>query len=196
MNLQLLPLAPRTQEFVPEGLREIRVFLIGMGIALIFLGMAAIGSSFVATLATATTIGFLLLLGAIFQIVTALWGRGWPGFALHLLAGVLYLIAGVFVIENPFEAAVSLTFLIAVVLLVGGVFRMVLSLLERFRGWGWVFLNGVVSAALGVGIGRQWPLSGLWVIGLFVGIELLFSGLSWTMLGLMLCAGSKTEISM
>src|SRR5205807_10250020 len=168
----------------PPSLQEIWVFVVGMGIALMTLGVAAIGSSFVATFATVMVFGILMLLGAIFQIVTALWGRSWRGFFLHLLAGVLYLIAGLFMIDNPVEAALSLTFLIAACLLVGGILRIVLSVVERFEGWGWVLLNGAISVILGVGIWRQWPLSGLWVIGLFVGIEMLFSGLSWVMLGL------------
>src|SRR5262245_23946830 len=185
----------RMQSTDLEPLREIRVFLIGMGIALIVLGMVAIGSSFIATLATVLMFGILLLLGAIFQVVTALWGRSWRGFFLHLLAGVLYLIAGLFMIENPHETALSLTFLVAACLLVGGILRIGLSLAERFEGWGWVLLNGVVSVILGIGIWRQWPLDGLWVIGLFVGIEMVFSGLSWAMLGLAVRSGRRTVVS-
>jgi uncharacterized membrane protein HdeD (DUF308 family) len=179
---------------VPNGLREVWVFLVGMGIALMILGVAAIGSSLIATFATVLVFGILMLLGAIFQIVTALWGRNWRGFFLHLLAGALYLIAGLFLIENPLEAALSLTFLIAVCLLVGGSMRIILSVVERFPGWGWVALNGAISVVLGVGIWRQWPLSGLWVIGLFVGIEMLFSGLSWVMLGLAARSTSKAVL--
>jgi uncharacterized membrane protein HdeD (DUF308 family) len=168
----------------PESLQEIWVFLLGMGIALMILGVVTIGSSLIATLATVLVFGILLLLGAIFQVVTALWGRTWRGFFLHLLAGVLYLIAGVFMIENPVETAMWLTLLVAACLLVGGILRIVLSVIEQFDGWGWMLLNGVISVVLGVAIWRQWPLSGHWVIGLFVGIEMLFSGLSWLMLGL------------
>jgi uncharacterized membrane protein HdeD (DUF308 family) len=82
------------------------------------------------------------------------------------------------------EAALGLTLLVAAGLLVGGILRIVLSVVERFDGWGWVLLNGLVSILLGTAIWRQWPLSGLWVIGLFVGIEMLLGGLSWVMLGL------------
>jgi uncharacterized membrane protein HdeD (DUF308 family) len=166
-----------------------------MGVALMVLGVAAIGSSFVATFATVLVFGILMLLGAIFQIVTALWGRTWRGFVLHLLAGALYLIAGLFMIQNPLEAALSLTFLIATCLLVGGILRVGLSAVERFEGWGWVVLNGVISVVLGVGIWRQWPLSGLWVIGLFVGIEMIFSGLSWVMLGLAVRSDRRPALS-
>jgi uncharacterized membrane protein HdeD (DUF308 family) len=186
MNVQPTLGPPRLGLSEPAALREIWVFLLGMGIALMILGVVAIGSSLIATLATVLVFGILLLLGALFQVVTALWGRSWRGFFLHLLAGVLYLIAGVFMIDNPLEAALGLTLLVAACLLVGGILRIVLSLVERFAGWGWMLLNGIVSLLLGMAIWRQWPLSGLWVIGLFVGIEMLFSGLSWLMLGLAL----------
>jgi uncharacterized membrane protein HdeD (DUF308 family) len=167
-----------------ESLREIRVFLVAMGVALILLGAVAIGSAFIATLATVQVFGILLLVGAIVQVVTALWGRCWKGFFLHLLAGALYLIAGVFMIEDPLEAALGLTLLVAASLLVAGSLRILLSAIERFDGWGWVLLNGVVSLFVGTALWMQWPLSGFWLIGLGVGVEMLFSGLSWMMLGL------------
>jgi len=175
----------------PESLREIWGFLLGMGIALMLLGIAAIGSSLIATFATVLVFGILLLLGAIFEVVTAFWGRNWRGFFVHLLTGVLYLIAGIFLINNPVGAALGLTLLVAVCLLTGGAVRIVLSLLERFDGWGWVVMNGIVSVLLGAAIWRQWPLSGLWALGLFVGIEMLFSGLSWVMLALAVRSGSR-----
>jgi uncharacterized membrane protein HdeD (DUF308 family) len=167
-----------------EGLRAIWGFLVGMGLALMILGLGAIGSSLIATLATVVVFGLLLLLGAIFQVVTAFWARNWRGFFLHLTAGVLYLIVGVFLIEDPLLGDLGLTLLVAAALLTGGILRIALSLVERFDGWPWMLLNGTVSVVLGAAIWRQWPLSGLWVIGLFVGIEMLFSGVSWVMLGL------------
>jgi uncharacterized membrane protein HdeD (DUF308 family) len=178
--------APRIVAGSLEGLHEIWAFLTGMGIVLMILGAVAMGSSLVATLATILIFGILMLLGGLFQVVTAFWGRSWRGFFLHLLAGVLYLIVGVFMIDNPLEAAVGLTLLLAAGLLLGGILRIVLSLVDRFEGWGWTLLNGIVSLILGLAIWRQWPLSGLRFIGLFVGIEMLFSGLSWIMLGLAL----------
>jgi uncharacterized membrane protein HdeD (DUF308 family) len=175
-----------------EGLREIWFFLVAMGGVLILLGCAAIGSSFIASLATVLVFGLLMLISALVEIVTAFWGRKWRGFFLHLLAGGLYFIAGMFMIQNPLEAGMGLTFLVAICLLAGGVFRIILSVLERFDGWGWALLNGVVSLLLGAAIWSQWPLSGMWVIGLFVGIELLFSGVSWVTLGFSVRVRSRT----
>jgi uncharacterized membrane protein HdeD (DUF308 family) len=166
-----------------RSLHEIWVFLLAMGIALMMLGVVTISLSFIPMFATVLVFGLLLLLGAIFLIVTALWGREWRGFFLHLLEGTLYLILGVHMIDNPLESLVSLPFLVAASLLVGGLLRVVLAVVERFDCWGWMCLNGLVSVVLGIGILLQWPLAGLWIIGFFVGIEMFFSGLSWVMLG-------------
>jgi uncharacterized membrane protein HdeD (DUF308 family) len=189
------PPGPSELEISPPGsLREIWVFLVGMGIALMVLGVVAIASSLIATFATVVVFGILLLLGAILQVVTALWGRSWKGFILHLLAGALYLIAGAFMIQNPLEAAVGLTLLVGICFIVGGGLRIVLSVMERFDGWGWTLVNGVVSLLLGAAICRQWPLSGLWVIGCFAGIEMLLSGVSWVLLGLTVRFVPKTAL--
>jgi uncharacterized membrane protein HdeD (DUF308 family) len=186
--------SPRLVAGKAEDLREIWAFLVGMGAALMILGAVAIGSSFITTLATVVVFGILLLLGALFQMVTAFWGRSWRGFFLHLLAGVLYLVVGVFMIDHPLETALGITLLVAVGLLASGILRIVVPALERFDGWGWMFLSGLVSLLLGIAIWRQWPFSGLWVIGLFVGIEMLSSGLSWMMLGLAVRSGPKAAL--
>lgn len=165
-------------------LHEVWLLFLISGIVLLVLGIGAIGWSLLATLTGVMVFGILLLFGSLFQIVSAFWARRWRGFVAHFLVGVLYLIAGVFMVDHPLQAAVGLTLLIAICLTTGGIMRIVLSLLERFEGWGWVLLNGVISLILGVGIWRQWPVSGFWVIGLFLGIEMVLSGWSWIMLGL------------
>jgi uncharacterized membrane protein HdeD (DUF308 family) len=175
---------PRLAADKPEGLREIWLFLVVMGVALIAAGAVAISSSFIASMATILVFGIMLVLGALFELVTALWGRSWRGFFLHLLGGVLYLIVGVFLIENPLESAVALTLLVAVGLLASGILRIVVSVVERFDGWGWMLLSGLIGALLGIALWRHWPFDGTRFIGLYVGIEMLTSGLSWLMLGM------------
>ena len=65
-----------------------------------------------------------------------------------------------------------------------GIFRAVVAVAVRFPNWIWLLLSGVVTFLLGLSIWHQWPLSGLWVIGLFVGVEMIFNGWSLVMLGL------------
>ncbi len=45
-------------------------------------------------------------------------------------------------------------------------------------------MNGIVTFLLGVIIYRNFPESGIWVIGLLVGLEMLFHGWTWIMLSL------------
>src|SRR5262249_59506570 len=122
--------------------------------------------------------------GGVVQIVNAFRGRSWGGFFLHLLAGVLHLVVGLLMIERPLRAAEILTFMLAVSFLIAGSIRIIVVLTERFSAWPWVLINGIVTLLLGIAIWRQWPESSYWVIGLFVGIDLIFNGWSWVMLGL------------
>jgi uncharacterized membrane protein HdeD (DUF308 family) len=80
--------------------------------------------------------------------------------------------------------AIVLGYLMLAAGVVEGLFRIVSALAGRFRHWEWMLFNGLVTLALGVMIWRQWPLSGLYVVGLFLGINLVLSGASYISLGL------------
>jgi uncharacterized membrane protein HdeD (DUF308 family) len=160
-------------------------WILALGIVEIILGTIAIGAPVVMTLVSAVFFGWLLLFGGILSGVHAFWRKQWKGFFLDLVIGVLYAVAGFMVIANPAEAAVTLTLLIAMFLLMSGIFRIIVALTGHLQHWGWVLLNGVITAGLGVLIWRQWPLSGLWVIGLFIGIDMIFYGWSLVMLSMM-----------
>jgi uncharacterized membrane protein HdeD (DUF308 family) len=167
-----------------EGLRKAWGWLLVLGILLTIVGFMAIGSAFVATLTTVIVIGILLMVGGVVDILSAFWAHCWRGFWLHLLAGILYLVLGFLLVQRPVAAAAGFTLVLAAAFMVGGLFRIVSALVDRFPGWGWVLLNGVVTLVLGVMIWRDWPDSGLWVIGLFVGIDMVFAGWSWIMMAL------------
>ena len=56
-------------------------------------------------------------------------------------------------------------------------------------GWGWQALDGIIAFVLGLLVWTQWPASGLWVIGLFIGIDLIFYGAAWIAFALSLRTG-------
>jgi len=155
-----------------------------LGIVLIVLGTIALGSALYMTIASVFFIGWLLIICGVMEAVHAFWRKRWAGFFLDLLTGVLYVVVGWMMVTNPKESALLLTLIIAMFLVFEGVFRIVAALTARYPHWGWVLFNGVISLLLGVMIWRQWPYSGLWVIGLFVGIEMLLNGWSLVMLSL------------
>jgi uncharacterized membrane protein HdeD (DUF308 family) len=160
-------------------------FLI-LGIAMVVLGTFAISYACIATITVTATwlFGFLMIAGGIGEIINAFHAGRWSGTLIHLLLGVLYAIVGLMIVDQPEGAAVQLTLLIALFLIVSGIFRIVFAISERFTGWGWVLLNGGVTLLLGMMIYKQWPSSSLWVIGLFIGIDLIFNGWAWIMLSM------------
>jgi uncharacterized membrane protein HdeD (DUF308 family) len=166
-----------------QSLRDNSGWLLALGLALIVLGVLALGSEFT-TLAVMLTFAVLLLVSGGVEIAAAFWARRWGGFFLHLLFGILYLVVGLLLIEHPGVAADALTLMLAASFLVGGLLRIAVALTHRFSNWGWVLLNGVVTFLLGVMIWRRWPDASEWVIGIFVGVELIFTGWSWVALAL------------
>jgi uncharacterized membrane protein HdeD (DUF308 family) len=158
--------------------------LLLLGVISVVAGLLAISATVVATLASVMFFGVLLLIAGVTEVIHALLVRRASSFALHLLAAAMYLIAGVFMIEDPVRAATVLTLLMAASFLVGGVLRIVFALAVQFPSWSWVLLNGVIDVLLGIMIFNRWPEDTLWVIGLFVGIDLLLHGWTWIILGL------------
>ncbi len=169
-----------------ERLQKYWPWFLALGIGMVVLGTISISWACIATITVAATwlFGFFLLAGGIGEIINSFWVGRWSGMLLHLLIGVMYTLVGFMVIDQPETAAVQLTLLIAIFLMVTGVFRIVFAVAERFAGSGWVMLNGVVTFILGLMIYKQWPASSLWVIGLFIGIDLIFNGWAWIMLAL------------
>lgn len=169
------------------GLDEVRRnwgwFLV-LGIALIVLGAVALGAVGLVTLASVLLVGWLLVISGVVEAATAFWARQWSGFFLNLLEGVLYFVVGMLVLRHPAASAAGLTLLLAALFLTTGLFRTAAAVALRYPNWGWCVLDGTVSVLLGVLIWADWPSSADWVIGTFVGIDLIFRGWSWVMFGL------------
>jgi uncharacterized membrane protein HdeD (DUF308 family) len=170
-----------------DELRELKqnwFWFLLLGVVMILGGCLAIAAPYVATLTFVKVLGVVLLVSGVVELVSSFWTQCWRGFLLHVLAGILYVVLGLLFLARPLAGAEVLTLLLAGMFLVGGGFRIAGAVMMRFHNWGWVLLNGVITFVLGLLIWAQWPLSGLWVLGLFIGIDLLFLGLSWVMMAL------------
>jgi uncharacterized membrane protein HdeD (DUF308 family) len=168
-------------------------WFLALGIFLMMVGVVAIQRPVVATLTVVEVLGYLLVFGAGAEIVNSFWARRWGGFFLHLLTGLLYLFVGAVLLERPGLGAAGYTLMLAVFFVASGLFRVAFALSQRFSGWGWTLLSGVVTLALGVLIWRDLPEAAFWVIGTFFGIDMLFIGWSWIMLGLAVRSLPKQE---
>ncbi len=165
-----------------------------MGVASILLGTFAVVASLAATVATVFFLGCLLVGGGIVHLIQSFHTRGWGGFFGHALATVLYGIVGGYMILHPAASAAPLTLLVGMLLAVGGIYQMITSAALRYRSWGWALLHGAISVLLGVLIFAQWPASALWVIGTFMGIDLIFRGWATLMLALAARTGAASVL--
>jgi uncharacterized membrane protein HdeD (DUF308 family) len=135
-----------------------------------------------ATLGTVLVLGWLLVVSGIVECVQAFRVRGWGGMFLHLIAGILGILIGLLVVTHPVVGALAWTLLFASFFTVIGSLRLVSALYLRFPNWGWAVFDGIVSLGLGILLWAQWPWSGLWFLGLAVGISLVLRGWSYVML--------------
>ena len=161
-------------------------WFLALGVLWLAMGTFILGWSCLATVSVIATwvLGFFMVGYGILEIIHSFSAGRFGGRIVHVLVGVLYTVAGLMMIDSPDESALLLTKIFSLFLMIGGTFRILAVLLERFSNWGWVLLNGVVSLMLGLMIFRQWPYSGLWFIGLALGIDMMLNGWTWIMLGL------------
>lgn len=155
-----------------------------LGILLVIGGIVAVSSPFITSVGVVIIMGAVLIISGVVMVIGAFWAGKWSAFFLQLFIGILYVMAGMVIRDVPLESVAILTLFIAAAFIVVGVFRIVVSLTERFPQWGWSLLNGIVTMIAGLIIYDAFPASGLWVIGLLVGIELILNGWTWIMLSL------------
>jgi uncharacterized membrane protein HdeD (DUF308 family) len=159
-------------------------WLLAFGIVLLLLGIAAIVRSVTSTVVSMVFFGWLLVFASIIEFVDAFMVGKWAGFFLHLLVAILFAVAGVLMLVKPVVSAEAATFVMSMFFLIGGLYELIYALWTHLHGWGWHALNGVIVSILGFLLIAQWPVSGLYAIGLFVGIDLIFYGWSWIALAL------------
>ena len=171
---------------IPHEIVQYWGWFLAFGIALLALGIAAVARAFTATIVTMVFFGWLLLVASGIEIVQAIMVGHWAGFFHHLLAAILFGVVGFLLLTRPVISAETLTIFMAMFFLISGLFQLVASIVLALPGWGWQVLDGIISIVLGALILSQWPVSGLWVIGLYLGIYLIFYGIAWIALALSL----------
>lgn len=169
----------------PDSLSRNWGWLLGLGILFLILGLIGLGMVVGLTLASVMLLGILLIIAGLSQIIDVFKDRHWRGALWHALVAVLYIVGGGIIIYDPFVASAVITALIASVLIIIGVIRLIMAFsLRHSKGWGWLLFAGLIAIVLGALILIQWPWSGLWLIGLFIAIELIVSGWTYILLAL------------
>lgn len=183
MTDQMLPDLDDIRRRFADAIHAHWKFFLAEGIVMLVLGLLAIAVPEVASLAIAILIGWLFFIGGIFRTLSVLRHRDMPGFAWSLLTAVLAIVLGLVLLFRPIAGVLTLTIALVVFFVVEGVAAILLAIEHRrhLPSWGWVLLSGLVDLLLAFLIWDGWPSSAGWAIGLLVGINMVFVGLSLIM---------------
>jgi uncharacterized membrane protein HdeD (DUF308 family) len=169
------------------GLAKYWKRVVAVGVVLMLCGGLALTAVVAATIASVFLVGAAMMIAGASEIVHAFGVRDWSRFFLWVALGILYTLAGLAAFVNPGLAAGVLTLLLGAGLVASGILRIVLAAeMREGRFWGWVAASGLITVLLGVMILFRWPESSLYVLGLFLGLDLVFAGAGWLAMGLAL----------
>jgi len=169
------------QNTAVDVVRQASTLSLVWGVLLIVLGMAAVGSPFLAAVAVNVAIAWLIVLAGAIHVILAFRAHGAGSMIWKLLVGIAYVCFGIYLILHPVLAVASLTLMLASLFLIEGVLNIVLF--ARMRSI-WLLIDGIITILLGVMIYMQWPSSSAWAIGTLVGISMIFSGVARVMMSL------------
>jgi len=154
-----------------------------IGVALIIIGIIGIVAPVVSSFAFEVIFGCALMLGGIIIVIGSFFSGAWKKFILMFISGVLNLIVGFLLLKNPLQGVLALTLLLAIFLLADGIFKIITSFqLKGHNNWIWMLISGIISLVLSILIFAEYPQSGTFIIGLYLGFYLFFSGFSIFML--------------
>src|SRR5215469_3316309 len=170
------------------GLAPLRAksgWIVALGVVYVIAGLIALGSVVFATVVTVFIVGVMLLLSGVAEVISAFQIKNLVKFLPWMLLGGLYIVAGFLTFENPLLAAAILTLLLGFALVASGIMRIVLAFsMKQEMPWVWVAVSGVITLLLGLIILVHWPVSGLYILGLFLGVDLIIAGMGWIGIGL------------
>ena len=148
------------------------------GILLTVLGVLCVGEAQTATIFSILVLGWILAISGVLWLVNAFRAFSWNGFFLFLLNGIIRGVTGYLLLRHPDTGAAGVTMLLASLFIVAGLFRGIGAALIRFPRWGWTVFSGIVSVVLGVSLLVSWPSASTYLIGMVIGIDLIFDGAS------------------
>lgn len=185
------PSAPPARPNLGDAFERLRPkwgWFVALGLATAAFGVATLGYlSVVGTIASVFMIGVAMIIAGGAEIAIGFKARTWGWTALWIVVGLLYILGGLFAIAQPLVAAATFTLLIGAALIATGLMR-IIAAFRAPEGKAMLVFAGLITLALGLMIVAAWPVSGLFTLGIFLGVDLLIYGLSWISFGLRLRA--------
>ncbi len=172
-------------EAILSGIKKASGWSIALGVLMILAGLIAMVEPGAFGVVIALVIGWSAIFNGFAQIVYGFRTHGGAHVFLEVILGVIYIIAGIYLLMHPVGGLLALTLFLAAFLLVYGIFALVLAFRMRpHKGWGWVLCDGIITILLGALIWRHWPANTEWVVGTLFGISIFISGITRLMVSL------------
>jgi uncharacterized membrane protein HdeD (DUF308 family) len=163
--------------------------IVAFGALLIALGIGALCFTLPSTVATVTLNGLFFIVAGAAEIGVGAHAKSWARFFLWIVGGALYLVAGIVCILNPIFASLALTLMLGAGLIAAAAVRAYLAFrLPAGNARLTVLLAAAVTFLLGLIIVVRWPSDSVYVLGVLLGVDLLFHGFGWASFGLALRA--------
>jgi uncharacterized membrane protein HdeD (DUF308 family) len=150
-----------------------------IAILMIVLGIIAIAFPFFASVASTLLFGWIFIFAGIAQIVYAFQSRGAGKVVGKLILGLLYLLTGIFVVINPLKGVLALTLVLGITIFLQGIIQVSIAFQMRriSPNWGLMLVSGIIGIIFGIFVWSNFPFGAVWLIGTFIGINLLFDGI-------------------
>jgi len=175
---------PHSLGLAIEHLRARWGEIVAFGALLVVLGVAALCFTLPSTVATVTLNGVFFLVAGVAEIGVGAHAKSWARFFLWIVGGAVYLIAGLICIINPIFASLALTLALGAGLIAAAVVRAYLAFhLPAGNARAMVLLAAAVTFLLGLVIVAHWPTDSVYVLGILLGVDLLFHGIGWATFG-------------
>ncbi|SIR85079.1 Uncharacterized membrane protein HdeD, DUF308 family [Haladaptatus litoreus] len=178
-EIEMSTVRTRDGEELASTVQDTWRLLMGVGVVLTVVGLAAIFTPLFTSIALSFLLGAYLVVGGIAHLAHAVSGRGWAGFLGQTILALVFVVAGIAFLLNPLVGLSALTLLLIIFFLAEGLVEIGMGLrLRPARGWLLVVISGIISLAVALFVWLEYPSSALWAVGLLFGIGLFTSGLS------------------
>jgi uncharacterized membrane protein HdeD (DUF308 family) len=169
---------------IGDAVRKESGWFLVLGLGLIVLGVFAIVYEGIATLASVSALGIILIAAGAVQLAAAFGARGAGHVVLYLIFGLLEMLVGFVLVTHPIGGALLVTLTLSVYLIFSGTFRFIYALWSQLPYYGWAAFSGAFAFILGVLLWMQFPSSAVWFLGFAVGVNFIFAGTAWTALAM------------
>jgi|ERR1700722_18288903 uncharacterized membrane protein HdeD (DUF308 family) len=160
---------------------------IALGVLMIIAGIIAMVEPGISGLFITIVVGWSAIFNGVAQTIFGVRTHGGWHVLLEVLLGIIYIIAGIYLLIHPVGGLLALTLIMAWCLFIYGIFALFLAFRIKPRsGWGWVLFDGIITILLGLLILKHWPMNTEWVVGTLFGISIFMSGVTRLMMSLAL----------